>query len=89
MDRRHDSVGFGRQEAEELMAAIDGRDLGASNPTSGRAGDEQSAVILTTPGEVDQWLEADTMDALALQRPMPDDAPRIVASGEKEDGVAA
>jgi hypothetical protein len=38
---------------------------------------------------VDQWLEADTMDALALQRPLPDDALRIVASGEKEDGVAA
>jgi hypothetical protein len=35
-------------------------------------------VILTTVAEVDQWLTADTADALALQRPLPDDALRIV-----------
>jgi putative SOS response-associated peptidase YedK len=35
--------------------------------------------------EAGQWLEADTLDALALQRPLPDDALRIVAKGEKED----
>jgi hypothetical protein len=29
--------------------------------------------ILTKREEVDQWLEADTMDALALQRPLSDD----------------
>jgi putative SOS response-associated peptidase YedK len=46
-------------------------------------------VILTTPDEFDRWLEADTLDALALQRPLSDDALRIVAKGEKEDGVAA
>jgi len=40
--------------------------------------------ILTTVEEVDQWLEADTPDALALQLSLPDDAPRIVAKGEKE-----
>jgi putative SOS response-associated peptidase YedK len=42
-------------------------------------------VILTMPDEFDQWLEADTFDALALQRPLSDDALRIVAKGEKED----
>ena len=46
-------------------------------------------VLLTTPDEFDRWLEQDTLDALALQRPLPDDALRIVAKGEKEDGVAA
>jgi putative SOS response-associated peptidase YedK len=46
-------------------------------------------VILTTPDEFDRWLEADTLDALALQRPLPDDALGVVAKGEKEDGVAA
>jgi putative SOS response-associated peptidase YedK len=46
-------------------------------------------VILTTPAEFDLWLEAETPDALALQRPLADDALRIVAKGEKEDGPAA
>jgi putative SOS response-associated peptidase YedK len=45
-------------------------------------------VILTTTDECDRWLEADTLAALQLQRPLPDDALRIVAKGEKEDGVA-
>ena len=43
-------------------------------------------VILTTPAEVEQWLEADTSDALTLQRPLPDDALRNVASGDRADG---
>jgi putative SOS response-associated peptidase YedK len=43
-------------------------------------------VILTTPEEVDLWLLADAPKALELQRPLPNDALRIVASGEKEDG---
>ena len=43
-------------------------------------------VILTTPEEVDLWLRADAPKALELQRPLPDDMMRIVASGEREDG---
>jgi putative SOS response-associated peptidase YedK len=43
-------------------------------------------VILTTPAEVDLWLLADAPKARELQRPLPDGALRIVASGEKEDG---
>ncbi len=46
-------------------------------------------VILTTPDEFDLWLGADTSEALALQRPLPDDALRIVATGERADGAAA
>jgi putative SOS response-associated peptidase YedK len=42
-------------------------------------------VILTTPAEFDRWLQADTAEALGLQRPLPDGALRIVATGEKED----
>ncbi len=42
-------------------------------------------VILTTPDEVGVWLEGETLDALVLQKPLPDDAIRIVAKGEKED----
>jgi putative SOS response-associated peptidase YedK len=42
--------------------------------------------ILTTREEVEQWLTAPPNDALALQRPLADDALRIVARGTKEDG---
>ncbi len=46
-------------------------------------------VILTTPAQVDLWLEAETVEALRLQRPLPDDALRIVARGEREDRTIA
>jgi len=44
-------------------------------------------VILTTPEQIARWLHGTTDDALALQRPLPDDALRIVATGQKEDGA--
>jgi putative SOS response-associated peptidase YedK len=46
-------------------------------------------VILAKPEQFDLWLEGDIGEALTLQRPLSDDALRIVASGEKEEGVAA
>src|SRR3974377_1358219 len=39
-------------------------------------------VILTTEAEVETWLTAPARDALALQRPLPDGALKIVARGE-------
>ena len=47
-------------------------------------------VILTTQAQVDAWLVAPTPEALALQRPLPDGALRIVARGDRTgDGLAA
>jgi putative SOS response-associated peptidase YedK len=46
-------------------------------------------VILTAPEEFDLWLEGETIEALKLQRPLPDEALRIVAKGEKEDRAPA
>jgi putative SOS response-associated peptidase YedK len=70
----HELFGFLTTEANAIVAPIHPKAM---------------PVILTTPGEIDRWLEADAPDALALQRPLPDDVLRIVARGEKEDGAAA
>ena len=46
-------------------------------------------VILTSGEAVEQWLTLPVKEALALQKPLPDGALRVVVTGEKEDGLAA
>jgi putative SOS response-associated peptidase YedK len=43
-------------------------------------------VILRTAEEMEIWMTAPAVEALQLQRPLPDGALRIVAQGTKEDG---
>jgi putative SOS response-associated peptidase YedK len=42
-------------------------------------------VILRTREEIDLWMNAPVAEAMRLQRPLPDDALKIVARGEKQD----
>ena len=58
------------------------REVGAIHPKA-------MPVILTTPEEIDLWMNAPTEEALALQRPLPDASLVIVARGEKQDGAPA
>jgi len=43
-------------------------------------------VLLLTQADRETWLTGSIEDALALQRPASDDALRVVATGQKQDG---
>jgi hypothetical protein len=45
--------------------------------------------ILTTEAEIEHWMTAPAEETLKLQRPLPDGALKIVATGAKEDPAAA
>jgi putative SOS response-associated peptidase YedK len=74
VEGEHELFGFLTTEANAIVAPIHPKAM---------------PVVLTTPEEVDLWLEGETIAALKLQRPLPDGALRIVARGEKEDRAAA
>ena len=73
VEGEHELFGFLTTEANAVVAPIHPKAM---------------PVILKTPAEVDLWLAADAPKALELHRPLPDDALRIVAGGEKEDAPA-
>jgi putative SOS response-associated peptidase YedK len=70
VEGEHELFGFLTTEANAIVAPIHPKAM---------------PVILTTTEEFDLWLEGETVEALKLQRPLPDGMLDIVARGEKED----
>ncbi len=59
----------------------------APNAEVGAIHPKAMPVILRDAAEIDHWMNAPIAEALKLQRPLPDGSLKIVARGEKEDGV--
>jgi putative SOS response-associated peptidase YedK len=69
----HQLFGFLTTEANDVVGAIHPKAM---------------PVILTKQDELEQWMTAPAEDALKLQRPLPDGALKIVATGERKDDAA-
>ena len=70
----------------EVTADIFGFLATDANAEVGEIHPKAMPAILRTPEEVDHWLSAPALEALRLQRPLPDGSLRIVGRGAKQDG---
>ena len=76
----YDILGFNRGFPQDEVG------IRASDAEVGAAHPKAMPVILARPDEIQAWLAAPIMEALKLQRPLPDGSLRILARGSKEDG---
>ena len=70
VDGEHQLFGFLTTEANDVVGAIHPKAM---------------PVILRTENEIEQWMTAEPEEALKLQRPLPDAALEIVATGKRKD----
>jgi putative SOS response-associated peptidase YedK len=73
----------------EVTADVFGFLTSEPNAEVGHVHPQAMPVILTTEQEREVWMQSPWEEAGKLQRPLPDGALRIVATGELEDGGAA
>jgi putative SOS response-associated peptidase YedK len=72
VEAEHQVFGFLTTEANAIVAPVHAKAM---------------PVLLTTSEEWDIWLRATWAEAAELQRPLPADMLRVVATGEKSDGA--
>jgi len=58
-----------------------------ANSVVGSVHPKAMPVLLLTEEDRETWLTGSFAEVLALQRPAPDTALRVVATGEKQDGA--
>ena len=69
---RHDLFSFLTTEANEVVRPVHAKAM---------------PVLLTAAGDWDTWLTGPVDEAMALQRPLPDEMLRVVAADDKTDGT--
>ena len=73
VEGEHQLFGFLTTDANDVVGAIHPKAM---------------PVILTTDTEIETWMTATAEEALKLQRPLPNGALQVVASGERKDEAA-
>lgn len=82
-------TGVRKVKEGEVSSAVVGFLTTEPNALVGRYHPKAMPVMLRTREELELWMTAPAPEALALQRPLPDDALVVVARGQKQDGAVA